>query len=190
VRSERLNKPGVSEALRADIRLLAADVDGTLTDGGMYYFPSGEIVKRFNVRDGLAVKLLRAVGIQVAFISSDDSPLVAARAKRLGLDHYYAGTTDKVHAAEEICAATGFSLANIAYLGDDLQDYELMREVGIAAAVGDAHPVIKNCADHICQAPGGGGAFRELAEWLIEGQGHEIEDVWRVFLDEGEDKGA
>jgi len=158
----------------------------------MFYSSSSEIFKRFSVRDGLAVKLLRAVGIEVAFISSDDSPLVVDRARRLGISHCYTGTTDKVGAAEELCTPASLSLSNMAYLGDDLQDYDLMQRVGVAVAVGDAHHLIKQSAHYICQSPGGKGAFRELAEWLIVQQGYALEEVWQSCSKEAgkENKGA
>ena len=166
--------------LAAGIEILATDVDGTLTDGGMYYSSAGETFKRFSVRDGLAVKLVQALGIEVAFISSDNSQLVAMRAERLGVAYCCLATSDKVGAAREICGRVGCNLSKMAYLGDDLQDLDLMRTVGIAAAVGDAHPTIVKTADYNCQSPGGQGAFRELAEWLISERGCDLEEVWRA----------
>lgn len=165
------------------VKLVATDVDGTLTDGGMYYMTSGESFKRFHVQDGLAVALLKAVGIEVAFISSDDSLVLSKRAERLGVSHCYAGVKDKVAVAQSICDQLDLEWDNWAYLGDDLQDYHLMQRVGLGAAVGDAHPLIKQIAQYQCQRSGGQGAFRELAEWLIGQQGYDIKTVWEQLTE-------
>jgi 3-deoxy-D-manno-octulosonate 8-phosphate phosphatase (KDO 8-P phosphatase) len=160
------------------IKLVASDVDGTLTDGRMIYGPSGEVSKSFNVRDGLGVKLLQTVGVTVSLVSSDDSPVATARAQRLGIDSCRIGVHDKIAAVESLCRDAGIEMKNAAFLGDDLQDYAVMQSVGMGVAVADAHPMVLAIADHVTQRLGGMGAFREFADWLIEQQGHHMEEVW------------
>lgn len=161
----------------ASIRIVASDVDGTLTDGGMYYASSGDTCKVFSVKDGIAVKLLSACGVETVLVSSDDSPVIAKRAERLGIE-CYTGVSDKVSVVEEICRARAFKLEQAAFIGDDLQDYQVMQQVGLACSVGDAHHMVKAVSDFVCEKPGGKAAFREFAEWLIKQSGRSIEQVW------------
>ena len=163
------------------IQILASDVDGTLTDGGMYYTSSGDMFKVFSVKDGLGVGLLAACGIETVLISSDDSQVITKRAERLQIE-CYTGVTDKVGVVETLCRERGLGLEDIAFLGDDLQDYEIMQRVGLPGAVGDAHALLKNMATYVCTLPGGKGAFREFAEWLIERSGQTVEEVWKSIL--------
>jgi YrbI family 3-deoxy-D-manno-octulosonate 8-phosphate phosphatase len=164
-----------------NVQILATDVDGTLTDGGMYYSPSGEISKRFYVRDGLGGQLLQAIGIQVAFISSDSSSVIEGRAKRLGIDYCFSGVKNKVEIIQRLCAQNDIDLAQVAFLGDDLQDLAVMQCVGLAGAVGDAHPLILEAADYICEKAGGFGAFREFAEILLLKHGVSIQDAFERY---------
>jgi 3-deoxy-D-manno-octulosonate 8-phosphate phosphatase (KDO 8-P phosphatase) len=170
---------------QTQVRLLATDIDGTLTDGGMYYSSTGETFKRFYVRDGLGVQLLQAVGIEVAFISSDSSPMLEKRAQRLGVKYCFSGVRDKVSVMQSLCIQANVDPGQVAFLGDDLQDLYVMKFVGLPVAVGDAHPLIKQISAHICAKPGGFGAFRELAEALIVGCGISVQDAYaRIFANE------
>ena len=153
------------------IKWFATDIDGVLTDGGMYYTSSGETIKKFHVQDGVAVELLRKCHIEVAFITSDDSPIIQQRAKRLKITEVFSAVGDKVDAARELCSRHGITFENLAYIGDDLPDLELLKRVGLAFAVGDAHPLLYPVAHYVCQKHGGDGAFREAAEWLITTRG-------------------
>ena len=167
------------DAARLDrIRIVASDVDGTLTDGSMVYSSSGLSTKSFSVKDGLAVRLLRAISIEVAFVSSDDSPIVRSRARRLGVERCLTGVSDKVAAVSDLCSELSAGLENVAFIGDDLQDLAVMRAAGLAVAVGDAHPMIIESAGFVCERPGGSGAFREFSEWLIARKGYSLGDVW------------
>lgn len=160
-----------------DIKLVVTDIDGTLTDGGMYYLSSGETFKRFDVRDGLGIKLLQAAEVEVSFVSSDESAATSARARRLGVEHCYGGVTDKVQVVENLRQLLHLEWRQVAFLGDDLQDVHIMRKVGLAAAVADAHPIISSIAGYTSTKIGGQGAFRELAEWLLTSRGCVIEDL-------------
>ena len=125
----------------ARIKLLVLDVDGVLTDGGLYYGPEGMALKRFDVQDGLGIKLAQAAGLVVAVISGLDSPAVAARMRELGVDDYHAGHRDKIPLLEDICARHGLGLEQAAFLGDDWVDAGALSRVGLPMAVANANVV-------------------------------------------------
>lgn len=152
------------------IKLLLTDVDGVLTDGGVFYGPEGEVMKQFNIRDGMAVERLRAVGIDVGIITGELSPSVARRAEKLAIDLLYLGCKDKPAALRQVMAQRGLGAQQIAFIGDDVNDQKIMEMVGITAAPSDALPQILAIADYVCHRPGGHGAFREFAELLIAAQ--------------------
>lgn len=160
------------------ISVVATDIDGTLTDGGMYQTESGDTFKRFNVQDGLAVKLLQTAGFYVVWISSDNSAVISKRAERLGVEHCHIGVKDKVSVLQGVCKELGEPAERAAFLGDDLQDLAVMNLVGYPAAVADARDEVKKVAVYECQSSGGHGAFRELAEHLIRAKGDALLDVW------------
>ncbi len=154
----------------ARVRLLVTDVDGVLTDAGVYYSERGEELKRFNVRDGMGVELLRAAGVQTAFLSRETSPSVVARARKLRLEHTWLGVTDKLAHLEVIQRETGLSLGEIAYIGDDVNDLEALAAVGregLTAAPSDAVPSVARAVHHSLASRGGHGAFREFADWIL-----------------------
>ena len=161
------------------ISLVATDVDGTLTDRGMTYDPAGHVLKRFDVRDGLAVKLLLAARVEVAFVTSDDAGATSKRAERLGVRHCLIGVQDKVAAVQDLCDGIGTTLGETAFLGDDLQDLEVMRAVGLAGAVNDAHALVRDVAEFRCRSKGGCGAFREFAEHVLRLRGDDLEVLLR-----------
>ncbi len=152
----------------AAVRLLALDVDGTLTPGTMYYGPDGEALKRFHTHDGHGLALVRRAGVHVAIITSEDSPIVAARAEKLGIDDLHMGVKDKLPVLQEICARAGVPLAAVAYVGDDLGDLAPIQAVaeagGIPCAVADARPEIGRVARFVCTARGGEGAVRQVCD--------------------------
>ena len=152
------------------MRLLCVDVDGVLTDAGMYYGPDGEVLKRFNTRDGLGLERVRQAGIAVAIISGEDSAIVHARAAKLKIDDVYCGASDKRAAIDELCARHGLRLEQVAFVGDDLNDLRALESVGLACAVADAAPPVKAVAHYVTQQRGGDGAVREVCELLIAAQ--------------------
>lgn len=161
---------GELAAKLASIKLLVMDVDGTLTDGGMYYTDEGDAMKRFHVRDGMGVMLLRRAGISSAIITSENSPIVLARAQKLLIDNVILGSRSKHTALAELADKLSVSLKDIAYIGDDVNDEHAMKIVGLSACPADAVPYIKNIASYVCAARGGEGAVRELAEMILEAQ--------------------
>lgn len=156
-------------AIASNIRLLLTDVDGVLTDGSVYYGPEGEVMKRFNIRDGMAVERLAAVGVEVGIITGENSPSVMRRAEKLKIevDLVVLGCKDKSDRLTKILQIRDCREEEIAYIGDDVNDHEVLRRVGLAAAPSDALPQTLGLVDYVCSKPGGHGAFRELAELII-----------------------
>jgi 3-deoxy-D-manno-octulosonate 8-phosphate phosphatase (KDO 8-P phosphatase) len=151
------------------IRLLLTDVDGTLTDGGVYYSGRGEEMKRFDLRDGMGVERLRDAGIETAFITREAAALVKHRAAKLGVE-LYSGLRDKSAALPGILARFALSIDRMAFIGDDVNDLQVIRALfaeGLTGAPADAQPEVRNSVHYICARPGGHGAFREFAELLI-----------------------
>jgi N-acylneuraminate cytidylyltransferase len=151
----------------SQIKAFILDVDGTLTDGGMYYGADGEALKKFNTRDAHGLQLLRENGIRVCVFSSEDSPAVAARMKKLNIAEYYPGIRNKLAALERKIKLWGISLQDIAYMGDDLCDLECLSQAGAALCPADAVPEILQRAHYVCTRPGGHGAVREACDLIL-----------------------
>ncbi len=154
----------------ATIKLFLSDVDGTLTDGGMYYTASGDAVKKFNARDGMGLQLLQKTGVKVGIITSEDTPIVRARVEKLGLDFLVQDRRNggKLAAAMEICQSLGVTLSETAYIGDDVNCEELLCAVGVAACPSDAMPPILAIPGiRIMSLKGGEGCVREFINQLL-----------------------
>lgn len=159
------------------VRLVITDVDGVLTDAGVYYSERGEALKRFSVRDGMGVELLRASGIETAFLSREASECVRKRAEKLALRHVYLGVRDKLAALPMILDAARCELADVAYIADDVNDAEAMRVVAehsLTAAPWDAVPEMHAICQLRTRACGGHGAFREFADWILQNRREEL----------------
>ena len=130
----------------AKIKWFFCDIDGTLTDGCVYYSPEGELLKKFSLRDGTGFFLLRQAGIKTGFITTENSPIVEQRAKKLKIDRYIYGTHRKLEAMQEFVNQEGMSLDNIAFIGDELNDVKLLAVCGLGIAVGDADQKAKKVA--------------------------------------------
>jgi len=152
-----------------EIKLLLTDVDGVLTDNGVYYSEAGEVMKRFSIRDGMGVERLRKLcGIETGIITGELSPSVARRAEKLGIVELHLGVKDKLGKLSEILERTQLQWSQIAYIGDDVNDLEVLEAAGISACPADAMDPVARIVDYVCQHKGGYGAFREFAEWLIK----------------------
>ena len=151
----------------ARIRLLILDVDGVLTDGRLYFSTQGEALKVFHVRDGHGIKLLLAAGVGVAAFSGRRSRAVAARMRELGVRHLVQACQDKVAALHRLTQRLAVDPLHCACIVDDTPDLPLMSAVGLAAAVADAHPVVRSAAHWIAKANGGEGAVRELCDAIL-----------------------
>jgi 3-deoxy-D-manno-octulosonate 8-phosphate phosphatase (KDO 8-P phosphatase) len=150
------------------VRALILDVDGVLTDGGMYYGPAGEPLKKFNVKDGMGLRLLREAGIAVAFISGERSGAVARRAAKLRVRDLFLGVEDKLRALEKFLSRRGLAPEQAAYVGDDVNDLPPMRRVGLAIAVADAVPEVRKAAHWVTSRRGGDAAVREVCDFLLK----------------------
>ena len=158
------------------IKLLLLDVDGVLTDGGIFIDNRGVESKRFDVRDGQGITLLRRCGIEVGIITGRSSNVVRHRARELGVRIVYQGVRNKAAIYNRIKRKTRLEDQQIAYLGDDISDLPILRKVGLAVAVGDSWSEAKRAADYVTQAEGGRGAVREVAELLLTAQ-----EIWKAL---------
>jgi 3-deoxy-D-manno-octulosonate 8-phosphate phosphatase (KDO 8-P phosphatase) len=150
------------------IELLVLDVDGTLTDGALWYGPRGEQIKRFHVRDGHGIKLLAADGVTPAVISGRRrSPALATRCRELGIRHVLTGVADKGAALDRLLKKLALHESQVAAVGDDTPDVPVFLRVGLAVAVRDAHPLAARAAHCRTTLPGGHGAVREVCDWLL-----------------------
>ncbi len=156
--------------LAKKIKLLIMDVDGTLSDGRFFVLPDGTIMKSFDVKDGTGVIFLGLAGIHTAIITGKKSEAVRKRAEELHIDDYYEGVTDKTVPFYELLEKYKLTKEEVAYIGDDIGDAEVMGMVGFSAAVGDAHPLIKRISHYICKRYGGRGAVRELIDFILDVQ--------------------
>ena len=152
------------------IKLVITDVDGVLTDGGLYFTVEGLAMKKFNVKDGIAVRRLKEFGFECGIISTDGPDLIEARNKRLKMDFVITGTWNKLEKLEELCKERNITSENVAFLGDDINDLSIIEAVGFSACPSDAVDSVLNSVDHICNKKGGDGVFREFAEMIIEGK--------------------
>lgn len=165
------------EERAAKIKWFFCDIDGTLTDGCVYYSQEGEMLKKFSLRDGTGFFLLRQAGIKTGFITTEKSPIVEQRAKKLKIDKYIFGSNHKLEAIQEFASQEGISLENIAFIGDEINDVKLLASCGFGIAVGDAVQRAKDAASLVCDKYGGAGAFREATEKILELKGISIGDI-------------
>lgn len=149
------------------IRLLAMDVDGTLTDGSINISDCGELFKRFNVKDGAGIGLIRKTGVITAIITGRESKIVENRATELNVDEVYQGVVDKMEVLKNICLKYGFSRDEIAYIGDDVNDLSAMEFAGISFCPSDAVDAVIEKADVILESSGGHGAVRQCIDYII-----------------------
>ena len=152
------------------IKLVLTDCDGVLTDGGVYYSERGEEMKRFNIRDGMGVVRLREHGIATGIVTGETSPSVATRAAKLKITELHLGIGDKAALLPSILARLGLQPEEVAFIGDDTNDVDILGLVGLAACPGDATVFARRVAHYQCTAFGGHGCFRELAELIIASQ--------------------
>lgn len=150
-----------------EIRLFATDVDGVLTDAGMYYSESGDEWKKFNTRDGMGIKLLQRAGLITAIVTQERTRLVARRAEKLAIPELHQGVMDKLSVIREMAMRHGISLQQVAYIGDDVNDIEALQAVGFSAAPADGLPQVLKVVDYVCRQKGGEGAVRELVEMIL-----------------------
>ena len=159
------------------IKLVLLDVDGTLTDGGIYRGNNGEELKRFNVKDGYAIVNAQKLGIEFGIITGRKSELIEIRAKELKIKYLYQGISEKTVILEEIIKKDSLSKEEIAYMGDDLNDLLIMKQVGLSGTPKDAVDEVIQVADFVSKKNGGSGAVREFIEHILKKDGK-----WEIFL--------
>jgi 3-deoxy-D-manno-octulosonate 8-phosphate phosphatase (KDO 8-P phosphatase) len=157
------------------------DVDGVMTDGGLYYDESGCVMKRFNVQDGLGIKMAPQMGLEFAVITGLESPAVRRRVVELGIAHYYPGHHRKAPVLREIAEKTAIPFAHMAYVGDDWVDAAPMSMVGFPIAVSNARPEILKLALWTTRAMGGHGAVREALDFVLRAQG-KLDALWQEWV--------
>ena len=151
------------------IKLLLTDVDGVLTDTGVYYSEKGELMKRYSIRDGMGVeRLKKLVGVETGIITRENTLIVKSRAQKLNIDELHMGVYEKEKTLEDIINRKNLSAGEIAFIGDDTNDLEILKRVGLSACPNDATKFAKNIVDVVVESNGGCGAFRDLAELIIE----------------------
>ncbi len=159
-------KADVKKAI-PEIKMLLTDCDGCLTDAGMYYSEFGDELKKFNTRDGMGFRLLREKGILTGIVTGEAVKLNKRRAEKLNLDIFIDGCRDKVSAVRKICQERQISMENVAYIGDDINDRDVLRIVGFSCCPADAMPAVKEVATFITQAKGGEGVIREVVDLIL-----------------------
>ena len=153
------------------VQLLVLDVDGVLTDGGLWFSGDGQLIKRFDVRDGLGIRLLQQAGLEIALLSGGQGGATEVRARQLGIRHCLVSIKDKPAALMALQAELGVPTAGTAFVGDDLNDLAVRPVVGLLLAPADACQAVRRRADAVLNQPGGHGAVRELAERLLQARG-------------------
>ncbi|MBS3757437.1 MAG: HAD hydrolase family protein [Desulfobacterales bacterium] len=160
-----------------NIKLLLLDVDGVLTDGSLAYTNGQVETKVFHVRDGLGIKMLHQGGIKTGIVTGRSSAALIRRCRELGVDMFFDGIRDKAEVLDQIISDTGYNTDEIAFMGDDLPDLPLLKKIGLAIAVADAHELVCQQADIVTQTVGGRGAVREVCEMLLKSQG-----IWQKLM--------
>ena len=168
-------------ARAAKVKLMIFDVDGVLTDGSLHYGPEGEMMKTFNVQDGLGIKLLQEAGIFTAIISARRSASVLSRAKDLGIPFVHQGGHDKLTPFQELLAKTGLTAEQVGFIGDDVVDLPILTRVGFAVGVPNGRAEVLSRVHHVTQAHGGRGAGREVCDFVLRATGS-YDQVMAQFL--------
>ena len=163
------------------IRLVVLDVDGTMTDGRITYSETGDEIKSFHVRDGLAIRSWMRLGGQVAIITGRRSEIVRRRAEELRIEHFYQGVDDKAAVLDDLLRKLDLDLSQTAAIGDDLNDLRMLDAVALSFVPADATNEVETCADIVLRARGGEGAVREMIEYIIDKEGlrEEFLALWR-----------
>lgn len=151
----------------SQIKLLCCDVDGVLTDGGLYYGPAGQTMLKFNVLDGLGLKLLKSSRVKTCFITMSNNDIIKSRATVLGIDHCFLGIEDKLTTIDKLASDLSLEMNEIAHIADDVNDLPLLKKVGCAITVPNAVDEVKEIAHFITSRKGGEGAVRDLCDSLI-----------------------
>lgn len=162
----KLDRDQLLEALRS-IRLLSLDVDGVLTDGGLYYADDGSQLRKFNVKDGMGMKMAREAGVEIAIITASDTPSISHRGTVLGIEHVHVGVEDKLATLGLVCSRLGIDISQVAHMGDDLNDLPVLETVALPMTVSDAVSEVLEKAAFVTERKGGDGAVREICDLIV-----------------------
>lgn len=165
-----------------NIKLVLFDVDGVMTDGSIYITENGESIKKFNVKDGLAIELLRCHGIYTGVVSGKASSALSLRCKSLGFDFVVTGCKNKLPKVIEICNSLNITLGEMSFCGDDVLDIPVMKPCGISFAPANSHQLVLETADHVLSCRGGEGAVREIADIILLSKFPSLKEVYRPLL--------
>lgn len=157
----------------AAIRIVLTDCDGVLTDGSVYYGDQGEALKKFHIRDGMGVKLLQARAIEVGVVTGEKSLSLVRRCEKLEMREVHLGAQNKQEVVSGILRRLGIEWRELAYIGDDVNDLEVLERAGFSACPCDAHVLVQSRVTHILKSAGGQGAFREFSDLILQGQKRE-----------------
>ena len=150
-----------------NIKILLTDVDGVLTDGGMYYTPNGDTMKKFHARDGMGVNLLKKSGVPTIIITKEKTKMVKNWAKKMNISYVYDGIQEKEKLLPEICKKYSVTSSQIAYIGDDVNDIGLLKKVGFSVTPNDGIVDVQKFVDYVCKKKGGDGVLREVADLIL-----------------------
>mgnify|MGYP000400906086 FL=1 len=163
-------------------KIFLIDVDGVMTDGSIYIDSTGESFKKFNVKDGLAIELLRSHGIKTGVVSGKASTALTERCQKLGFDYIITGCKNKLPRVQAICNELNINWEQVAFVGDDVLDIPVMEKCGISFAPKDAHELVFKYATHVTEASGGSGVVREVADKLLLSRFETLEQIYDVLL--------
>jgi len=172
---EKIKRP--SKKNLKNLKMIAMDVDGVLTDGKIFFDQNGEEIKSFNALDGLGIVLARKSGLKIAFISARESKALELRAKQLGVDALYQNRLEKLEAFEDLLKRFHYKASEIAYIGDDLVDIAILKKAGFPVTVPNAAPEVRPYAAYITKRPGGSGAVREVIRLVMKSQGSWLRQI-------------
>lgn len=175
--TENPAKPTPGQALErlTGIKLLSLDVDGVLTDGGIYYADDGNTFRKFNAQDGMGLVRLRKSGVAVTIISAGAPGAIEHRGRRLGIEHVFTDVSDKLATLGSLAGELGLNMDEVAHMGDDVNDLPLMQASGLAVASANAVPEVMEAAEIVTTLRGGDGAVRELCDAILKARGQALE---------------
>lgn len=174
--TQRLSKDQLLDRL-SSLKVLSLDVDGVLTDGGLYYADDGSQMRKFNVKDGMGMKRAGQAGVEVCIITASKTPSIHHRGEALGLKYVFVGREDKLTALQSVCDDLGVTMDQVAHVGDDLNDIPVLKAVGLALTVNDAIEEVLAIADYVTSKNGGDGAVRELTDLIVKAKGIAVTDT-------------